>query len=175
MSLPILATPRLRLRTLDQDDAAFYLALINDPSWLRFIPDKGIHTEQAARDAIAQGPMLMQRQLGHSIYLVELKEDGRAIGLCGLIKRDHLPAPDIGYGFLPAHWGRGYAAEAAAAVLAYARDTLGFACLLAITDPDNVVSGRMLTTLGLRLTDTGAGAGGRPTDFYRIDFPARAG
>lgn len=174
MSIPILDTPRLRLRTLDQDDAAFYLALINDPTWLRFIPDKGIHTEQAAREAIAQGPMLMQQRLGHSIYVVELKEGGAAIGLCGLIKRDTLPEPDIGYGFLPAHWGRGYAGEAAAAVLAYARDTLRFPCLLGITDPDNAISGRMLKKLGLRLTESAPGAAGRPTDYYRIDFPANA-
>ena len=172
MSMLILETPRLRLRTLETDDAAFYLGLINQPSWLRFIPDKGIRTLQAARAAIAEGPMLMQQRLGHSIYLVERKADGLPMGLCGLIKRDSLPEADIGYGFLPAHCGQGYAGEAAAAVLAYARDTLRLPCLLGITDPDNHISGRMLVKLGLRLVESGLNADGRPTDFYRIDFAA---
>jgi len=168
----ILDTPRLRLRTLDTGDAAFYLGLVNEPSWLRFIPDKGIHTLAAARAAIADGPMLMQQRLGHSIYLAERKADGVPIGLCGLIKRDSLPAVDIGYGLLPAWCGQGYAGEAAAAVLAHARDTLRLPCLMGITDPDNHVSGRILVKLGLRLVDSGPNADGRATDFYRLDFPA---
>src|SRR5476649_213284 len=168
----ILQTPRLRLRTLDTGDAAFYLDLVNQPSWLRFIPDRGIRTLETARAAIVDGPMRMQHSLGHSIDLVERQTDGAAIGLCGLIKRDTLPAVDIGYGFLPAYTGQGYAGEAAAAVLAYARDTLRLPCLLGITDPDNHISGRMLVKLGLRLIESGPNAEGRPTDFYRIDFPA---
>lgn len=168
----ILETPRLRLRTLNTGDATFYLCLINQPSWLRFIPDRGIHTLEAARAAIAEGPMLMQQRLGHSIYLVERESDGAHMGLCGLIKRDSLPAADIGYGFLPGYCGQGYASEAAAAVLAYARDTLRLPYLLGITDPDNRISGRMLTRLGLRLVESGPNADARPTDFYRIDFTA---
>jgi len=173
MSKPILDTARLRLRTLDTGDAAFYLDLVNQPSWLRFIPDRGIRTLETARAAIVDGPMLMQQRLGHSIYLVERTADGAAIGLCGLIKRDSLPAVDIGYGFLPAYCGQGYAGEAAAAVLAYARDTLRLPCLLGITDPDNHVSGHLLVKLGLRLVESGPNAEGRPTDFYRIDFAVK--
>src|SRR5665647_1932 len=116
----ILDTERLRLRTLAPEDAAFYLEVVNDPAFIEYIGDRGIRTLDAARKAIAGGPTAMQAALGHSLCLVELKDDDAPIGMCGLIKRDTLPEVDIGYAFLPRFGGKGYATEAAAAVLAYA-------------------------------------------------------
>lgn len=167
----VLATPRLRLRTLDAGDAPFYLALVNEPSWLRHIGDKNIHTVAAARAAIEQGPVDMQRRLGHSLYLVERKDDGAPLGLCGLIKRDSLPGVDIGYALRPAYWGHGYAFEAASAVLAHARDTLRLPALLGITGPDNVASNALLRKLGLRFDHYAEPPPARlPTNVYRLDF-----
>jgi len=89
--MKILETQRLNLRTIDADDAAFYHALINDPTWLEYIGDKGIYTVEAARKAIIDGPRAMQQKLGFSLYVMERKEDGAPLGMCGLIKRDWLP------------------------------------------------------------------------------------
>ena len=100
--MDILETERLRLRTLALDDAPFYLEVVNDPAFIEYIGDRGIRTLDAARKAIAEGPVAMQAALGHSLCLVELKQDGAPIGMCGLIKRDTLPEVDIGYAFLPA-------------------------------------------------------------------------
>lgn len=166
----VLDTPRLRLRTLDADDAPFYLALVNEPSWLRHIGDKHIHTVEAARAAIAQGPCDMQRRLGHSLYLVERKDDGAPLGLCGLIKRDSLPGVDIGYALRPACWGQGYAFEAASAVVAYARDALRLPALLAITGPDNVASNALLRKLGMQFVLCTELTPAVPSNLYRLDF-----
>jgi RimJ/RimL family protein N-acetyltransferase len=169
--MKILETERLRLRTLDQDDAVFYLALLNTPGFIEFIGDRGIRTVEAAAQAIADGPMAMQAKLGHSIYLAELKDSGEPVGMSGLIKRDTLEHVDIGYAFLPEHCGKGYAYEAGQAVLAHARRDIRLARLLAITSPGNVASIGLLEKLGLRLEkvvhltpeDTG-------TNLYSIAF-----
>jgi RimJ/RimL family protein N-acetyltransferase len=148
----ILDTERLSLRTLAPEDAPFYLEVVNVPAFIEYIGDRGIHTIDAARKAITEGPMAMQAALGHSLLLVQLKADGTPIGMCGLIKRDTLPEVDIGYAFLPRFGGQGYATEAAAAVLAYAR-TLGIRRVLAITSPGNAASNAVLRKIGMRFQE----------------------
>lgn len=168
-------TARLTLRTLEPGDAAFYLALVNDPAWIANIGDRDIHDLDAARAAIEAGPRTSQRTHGFSFYLVERRDDGAPIGICGLVKRETLPDADIGYAFLPAYWGQGYAWEAAAAVVEHAERDLGLACLLGITSPDNLASNRLLAKLGLRLEGLIAmPPEGRATNLYRRDFPAAA-
>lgn len=147
--MDILATPRLVLRTAHPDDHAFYHALVNDPAFIEHIGDRGIRTLEEARRALIEGPIAMQEMRGHSLYMVELKEDGTPIGMCGLIKRDTLDGVDIGYAYLPAYRGQGYAYEAGLAVLGYA-PTLGLKRVLAITSPDNIASNRLLLKMGMR-------------------------
>ena len=170
--MKILETERLRLRTLDQNDAVFYLALVNTPGFIEFIGDRGIRTVEAAAQAIVDGPMAMQARLGHSIYLVEDKASGQPLGMSGLIKRDTLEHVDIGYAFLPEHCGKGYAYEAGRAVVTHARDDIGLPRLLAIVSPGNVASIGLLQKLGLAMErvvhlsaeDTG-------TNLYSLEFP----
>ena len=146
----ILDTERLTLRTIDEGDASFYLDLVNDADFITHIGDRGIRTLEAAREAIATGPVAMQASLGHSIYLVARRDSGEAIGMCGLIKRDTLPEVDLGYAFLPRWRGQGFALEAARAVLQHARTTVGLTSLLAITSPGNTASNALLEKIGMR-------------------------
>ena len=167
----VLDTERLSLRTMEADDAAFYFELVNDPSWLEHIGDKGIRSVGAARQAILDGPCEMQRRLGHSLYVMQRRDDGALLGLCGLIKRDSLPDVDIGYAVRPAYWGHGYAHEAAAAVLAHARVSIGLQRLLGITSPGNTASIKLLQKLGLALVEfTHLPPDNKPTNVYRIEF-----
>jgi RimJ/RimL family protein N-acetyltransferase len=144
----LLQTSRLRLRKIDDSDAPFIFILLNDPDFLRNIGDRGVHREEDAHRYIANGPQAMYRQHGFGLYLVEL-EDGTAIGTCGLIKRDGLEDVDIGFAFLPAYRGRGYAQEAAQAVMDYGREKLGLRRILAIVTPANGSSIRLLGKIGL--------------------------
>lgn len=171
--MKILETQRLLLRTMRQDDAAFYLALVNEPSWLEHIGDKGIRTLDDARAAIVAGPMRLQRLLGYSLYLVERKADGAPLGLCGLILRDTLPGTDIGYALSPAYWGQGYAYEAAAAIVDHARRRLGLRRLFGIASPANAPSIALLEKLGLSfLRSARFPPDERETNIYCIDFGA---
>ena len=148
--MKVIETERLTLRHLSTEDAEFILALLNDPSFLRFIGDKGVRTLDDARKYITSGPMEMYARLGFGLYLVELKDEGIPIGLCGLIKRDGLDDVDIGFAFLPEFRAKGYACEAAEATMDYGKDVLGLRRIVAITSPDNEASGRLLEKLGLR-------------------------
>jgi RimJ/RimL family protein N-acetyltransferase len=148
--MKVLETNRLIVRRLSTEDAEFILKLLNEPSWLRFIGDKGVRTVEDARAYILNGPVEMYSRLGFGLYLVESKEEGLSIGMCGLIKRDALEDVDIGFAFFPEYWGKGYAYEAAAAVMSYAASVLGLNRVVAITSGDNDSSEKLLEKLGLR-------------------------
>lgn len=149
-SAPIAETARLTLRQFDAGDAAFILELVNDPSWLRFIGNKNVGTLDDARRYILNGPVKMYARFGFGLWAVDLKERGMPVGMCGLIKRDALEDVDIGFAFLAAHRGRGYAFEAASATASYGWTTLGLARIVAITSPGNDASERLLGKLGFR-------------------------
>ena len=147
--MKVLETERLLLRWLTVDDAEFIMALVNEPSWLRFIGDRGVRSVDDARGYIANGPAEMYARLGFGLFLVERRDDGVPVGMCGLIKRDGLDDVDIGFAFLPRFWGQGYALESAAAVLAYGQAELGFKRIVAITSKDNDRSIRLLESIGM--------------------------
>ena len=145
-----LQTERLAIRPFTEDDAAFILELVNDAEWLRFIGDKNVHSLDGARRYLRDGPLAMLARHGHALGCVERRSDGREIGMCGLLKRDSLDDVDLGFAFLPAARGLGYAREAAAAVISFGVGTLGLKRIVAITDPDNQASARVLEAAGLR-------------------------
>lgn len=148
--LKVLETDRLILRRQTAEDADFVLKLMNEPSWIRFIGDHGLRTTEDARNYILNGAVAMYESLGFGLYLTELKEGNVPIGLCGLIKRDSLEDVDIGFAFLPAYWGKGYAYEAASAVLAHGKEVVGLQRIVAITNPDNESSANLLKKIGLQ-------------------------
>jgi RimJ/RimL family protein N-acetyltransferase len=145
----VLATPRLNLRWLRDDDAPFILELLNEPDFLRNIGDRGVRSLDDARAYVANGPAASYARHGFGLYLVADKGSGDALGICGLIRRESLPDVDVGFAFLARHRGRGYASEAARVVLERERATLGLRRVVAIVNPDNQPSIRVLEKLGL--------------------------
>ena len=146
----ILETERLALRKLSTDDADFVLELLNEPSFLQYIGDRGVRSLEDAREYILNRLVASYERNGFGLYLVELKESSIPIGISGLVKRDALPDADIGFAFLPAYWSKGYALESAAAVMNYAREVLGLPRIVAITSLDNEASAKLLEKIGLR-------------------------
>ncbi|EOP73503.1 GNAT family N-acetyltransferase [Bacillus pseudomycoides] len=146
----ILETDRLILRLQTTDDAAFILELMNDPSWLQCIGDRGVRTIEDAKTYILNGPLRMYEQFGFCLFLVEQKEDHVPLGICGLVKRDSLEDVDIGFAFLPKYWAKGYAYEAASAVMTYGKDKFGLNRIVGITTQDNRASAKLLKKIGLQ-------------------------
>jgi RimJ/RimL family protein N-acetyltransferase len=150
LSRIVLQTERLLLRRLSSDDAEFILELLNQPSFLHYIGDKGLRTNDDAINYIQTGPVASYERFGFGLYLVELKDTAVPLGICGLLKRDALPDVDVGFAFLPYYWSRGYAFEAAAAVMNYGKEVLGLRRIVAITSLDNEASIRLLEKIGLK-------------------------
>ena len=146
----VLETERLILRPLTTADSQFILTLLNEPSFLRYIGDKKVRTPEDAAQYILNGPVASYERHGFGLGMVELRDSHTPIGMCGLLKRDELSDPDIGFAFLPDFWNKGFAFEAAAAVLEDARERLGLERILAITTPDNESSIKLLQKLGMR-------------------------
>jgi len=146
----ILETPRLRLRWFRPADAGFLCRLLNDPGWIANIGDRGVRTRAQAAHWIETRHIAVYGRLGFGFWAVERREDGRLVGMCGLIQRDSLPEADVGYALLPRYRGLGYAREAAAACVEYAHEVLGLAEVWGITGPDNHASAAVLSAIGLR-------------------------
>jgi RimJ/RimL family protein N-acetyltransferase len=148
--LKILETERLLLRQFSTDDAEFILKLLNEPSFIQNIGDRGVRTLAEVSSYILNGPVASYTKNGFGLYLVVLKETNESIGMCGLIKRDGLDDVDIGYAFLPKFWSKGYAVESALAVKVYAKNVIRLHRIVAITDPANEGSIRVLENIGLK-------------------------
>lgn len=144
----VLETDRLRLRRLSPGDAEFVLRLLNEPSFIQNIGDRGVRNADDARAYILNGPVASYERHGFGLWLVETKESREPAGICGLLKRDALEDVDLGYALVPEHWSKGYAMESASAVIAYARERLGLGRILAIVDAGNESSIRLLEKIG---------------------------
>lgn len=146
----IIETERLQLRRLSVDDAEFILRLLNEPSFIQNIGDRGVRTLDDARAYILKGPVASYEKFGFGLWMVETKPRATPIGICGLLKREVLEDVDIGYALLPEFWSQGYALESASAVMSYAREKLRATRVLAVVNADNQSSIRLLEKLGFQ-------------------------
>lgn len=144
----VLETARLTLREADERDGAFVLALLNSPGFIENIGDRGVRTEAEAQSYVRDRVLASYRTNGFGMWVVLERATGDEIALAGLVKREGLDVPDVGYAFLPGAWGKGYAQEAAGAVVRHARKRLGLRQLAAITAPENHASMAVLRKVG---------------------------
>lgn len=147
---PVLISERLVIRPFTYEDDAFILELLNDKDFIEHIQDRGVRTLEQARDYICNGPLESYENFGFGLCCVMELATQMRVGMCGLIQRETLPAPDIGYAFLPAARAKGYAYEACRRVLEFAHAELDLERVLAVTGKTNVASQRLLDKLGFR-------------------------
>ena len=146
---PFLHSTRLEFYRLTSQDAPLMLALLNEPSFIENIGDRGVRTLAQAEQYMQDGPLASYQQHGFGMYRVVRTIDGAAIGLCGLVSRDYLPSPDLGYAFFPEFVGQGYASEAATAVFHFGKTVLKIPKIVGIVQASNLASQRVLQKVGL--------------------------
>ncbi|HSJ66967.1 MAG TPA: GNAT family N-acetyltransferase [Anditalea sp.] len=150
----ILETGRLKLREFSFADTQFIIELLNSPGWLRFIGDRNVKSEEQAKHYIQHRIVKFYLEFGYGFYQVVKKEGEIPIGMCGIVNRDHLDCPEIGFAFLPEYMGCGYAYEIAKPTLEYATTTLNIKRIGAITIPGNDRSIKLLEKIGLKYKET---------------------
>jgi RimJ/RimL family protein N-acetyltransferase len=147
---PILATDRLRLRQWRDEDLAPFAALNADPRVREFFPNM---LDRAESDAFAAQFRESIEREGFGFWAVERTEDGAFLGFVGLNRpgfaAPFMPAVEIGWRLARAHWGKGYATEAARAALAHGFGPLGLPEIVAFTVPTNRRSRRVMERLGM--------------------------
>ena len=144
---------RLSIEEATTVDSEFILELVNTPNWLRYIGDRNIHTTQAAENYIQNALMKSYQENSFGLYKLVSRDEGTSVGLCGLLQRDYLEFPDIGFAILPAFEGKGLVTEAAKCVLEDAANRLNIKTVQAITLPENYASQKVLEKVGLVLKE----------------------
>jgi [ribosomal protein S5]-alanine N-acetyltransferase len=166
-----LETPRLLLRQLTSADAPYMLRQLNEPSFIENIADRGVRDLDQAAAYLENGPIASYRAYGFGFWAVVEKASGAVIGMCGLVKRDILPDPDLGYAFLPEYFGQGLAFEATRACVTAAKRDFALPRLLAIVNPGNQPSRRLLDKLGFDFIGMRAVYAGEPDlCLYRLEL-----
>jgi len=165
----VLETERLTLRHASLDDAPFILRLLNEPAFLQYIGDRGVRSLDDARGYITSRLIASYEQHGFGLWVVTRTDWPEPLGICGLVKRDTLPEPDIGFAFLQEHWRNRIGFESAAGVKRFAFEQLGLPRLLAIVNPDNAGSIRILEKLGFTFERVSEPGDGRTVRVYSLE------
>lgn len=147
---PILTTGRLSLSELTPSDAPFILELVNEPDFIANIRDSGVRDEADAGGYIETGPRASYAQHGFGLWRIDDRATGAPVGICGLLKRDWLDEPDVGFAVLERFRGVGYASEATRAALEWGRREKGLGRIVAIVSPHNAASAAVLEKAGMR-------------------------
>jgi ribosomal-protein-alanine N-acetyltransferase len=166
----ITETERLVIREIEESDAPFMNELLNSPGFLKYIGDRGVRSDEDARAFIRDRYRKSYTDNGYGLYAVLLKADSTLIGMCGFVRRDSLPGPDLGFAFLPGFEGNGFGTESSRAMLAYGRETLNFERVYAITTLDNRASISLLEKLGFQFEKTVESPEGETLRFFAIDI-----
>jgi RimJ/RimL family protein N-acetyltransferase len=144
-------TERLYIRQFNTQDTEFIVRLLNNESFIRNITDKKVRTDADALRYLNNGPLFSYQTYGYGLSLVLLKETKTPIGMCGLLKRDELDSPDLGYALLPEFCGKGYAIEASSSLINTEMDTYSLKTILAVTFLNNIRSNSLLNKIGFKL------------------------
>lgn len=164
----ITQTERLTIRSLALADASFIYDLVNQPSWLEHIGDKGVRSLQDAETYIQLVANSYQKN-GFGLCRIEITSSSEAIGICGLVKRDSLQNFDIGFALLSEYEGNGYALESASAILQIAKEEYKLRRIAAICTPNNHSSIKLLEKLGFQLDpSTSPDSNGKPLRLFTV-------
>lgn len=145
--------PRLTLREACEADLHFLREITHTEGWLRFIGPRGTETEEGAREYLRKSFQDKYRRYGFALWVLELASEG-PVGLVGLVPREELPVPDLGYALLPAWQGKGLLQASVPAILRWARQVLGLQRVPAYIAPENERSRHTLERLGFRWVQT---------------------
>ena len=148
--MTVLETERLQLRHLRPDDLDSMHAYLGDPETMKFYPAP--YSREFIREWLLRNEERYARY-GYGLFGVELKSTGDLIGDCGLVWQeiDGGPELEVGYHFHRAHWGHGFATEAARACIDYAFSSTGVDHVISLIRPENVPSRRVAERNGLAL------------------------
>lgn len=149
--VPTLHTDRLILREFRQSDLDAFAAMTADPEVMHFFDDQTLSRAQCWRQmALFSGHWQLR---GYGLWAVELKQTGEFIGRIGLWEPEGWPGTEVGWALARAHWGKGYATEAARASIKFGFEHVGASELISLIDEENLASIKVAQRLGMTLRE----------------------
>lgn len=164
-----LESERLYIQQLSFVDAPFILELLNTEGWLKHIGDRGVKTVKDAEGYISSGPQEGYKKMGHGLMLLREKYSNQSVGICGLLQRDYLDHPDIGYALLPAFEKKGFVSEACRSIIDWHKEHSGIRSVCAIVNQDNERSIKLLINLDFVFTEV-INRDGQSLNLYQYDL-----
>ena len=148
-----LETTRLVIRTFEPRDAEPWLAMVKDPDFKRFLPPGPAATLENFQRMVERRHA-MERERSYAMWAIDVKETGAFVGQCGFQPAERTgPEVELAYHFNKVSWNKGYATEAAIAVLAHAFGSVGLDSVIAVIFPENVASCRVAEKAGMRFEE----------------------
>jgi RimJ/RimL family protein N-acetyltransferase len=145
-----LQTPRLILRSFDEQDVDAMARLFANPGFMRF--SLGVYTERKQTVAFIEKVMAWDREAMPSLFAVTLRGENEIIGYCGFHHHPEMPGEvEIGYRLHPDYWNRGLITEAARAVRDHAFAELKLPRVISLVHPDNIPSRRVAEKNGMKV------------------------
>jgi RimJ/RimL family protein N-acetyltransferase len=171
-----LRTTRLVLRSFEERDVDGWIAMFTHPEVTRYLDpaSRGRPRTPETFQANLTIRREMEAELGFAVLAVELADTGEFVGQCGLRPLSWLTS-DGGYHFAPAYWGHGYATEAVRATLAFGFSQAGLTEVMAVTEPSNIGSWRVMEKAGMRYSGTASYYGADDLRKYVADAHGWAG
>jgi len=136
------------------NDAPFILDLLNTEGWLKYIGEKGVRDLEQAEHYIEIGPIEAYKSPGNGLMLLLNKTTGEYLGICGLLRRDYLDHPDIGYALMPRFEKNGYITEACTAILTWHKTYKKLSKIYAVVLPSNERSIKLLMTMEFKYKES---------------------
>jgi RimJ/RimL family protein N-acetyltransferase len=169
-------TGRLILRRFTLDDLPAFYELGSRPEIIRYAQSTPLASLEEARAFMQAAPIRDYATYGYGRFACVWKETGEVIGFSGVKYVPEIGDTELGYRFLPEHWGKGLATEAGRASIEFARADLGLARLVALVHPDNVASARVLAKLGFAVERQTkySGLPGVDLNLFALDLRDRA-
>jgi ribosomal-protein-alanine N-acetyltransferase len=152
--IPVLETERLRLRPFTLDDEAAVFALVSDPEIARFVRFEA-HRTPAETRAFLELVLECYGRGDPFAWAIALCEGRRLIGSCGFVSQaPERKSGEIGYWLGKPYWGKGYAVEAARALVRFGFEQMGLERVEAKCFLENRAGQRVIEKLGMKLEGT---------------------
>src|SRR5688572_17594645 len=103
--MKVMESSRTFLREITAEDSCFFLELVNTEGWLKYIGDRNLRTEEESRKYLQDRVIRHYSQHGFGMWLVIEKYERKSLGICGLVCREGLDHPDVGFAFSPRFQG----------------------------------------------------------------------
>jgi len=152
MKIPTMKTPRLMLRAWSEADIGPLFQMLNDGDIMKYFPNPNPPPREKVEKIIAR-QMHDWEEHGYAWWAVELPETKTLMGWCGLGYLPETRETEVAYLLGRAHWGHGYATEAARVSLHFGYEQLGIEQIIALVHPENMASTHVIEKLGMWYVD----------------------